>query len=185
MFFAIALTVNGIMGQVGKNVSTLTVDMKEIAQSSNEKASEENINLAKNAGSGRWQLWMGALQIMEEKPLFGTGPDNMATSYTDLGINWDRPHNEYLQIGASFGIPALIFYLLALIFGYAYGLKHLKELPPSSVIAFSACTGYLFSALFGNTMYYTYPYFLIFLAIAFSRKPMEATYEKSHSELPI
>lgn|GEM_PF-1204623 len=185
VFFAITLTVNGIMGQVGKNVNTLTVDMKEIAQSSNEKASEENIDLAKTAGSGRWQLWVGALKIMEQKPLLGTGPDNMATSYADLGLQWDRPHNEYLQIGASFGIPALIFYLLALIFGYAYGFKHLKELSKSLVIAFSACTGYLFSALFGNTMYYTYPYFLIFLAIAFSRKPTEAIDENPHSELQI
>ena len=180
VFFAIALTVNGIMGQVGKNVSTLTVDMKEIAQSSNEKASEENINLAKIAGSGRWQLWIGALKIMEGKPFFGTGPDNMATSYADLGLNWDRPHNEYLQIGASFGIPAMIFYLLALIFGYAYGYKHLGALPQSSVIAFSACTGYLFSALFGNTMYYTYPYFLILLAIAFSRRNTEDSHEEPH-----
>jgi len=180
VFLAIAFTVNGIIGQVGTNVNTLTVDMKEIAQSSNEKASEEIINLAKNAGSGRWQLWMGALKIMEEKPLFGTGPDNMATSYADLGLNWDRPHNEFLQIGASFGIPALIFYLLALIFGYAYGYKHLSALPQSSVIAFSACTGYLFSALFGNTMYYTYPYFLMFLAIAFSRKPTKELHENPY-----
>ncbi|KNZ43123.1 O-antigen ligase family protein [Acetobacterium bakii] len=191
LFLGVSLLVNSAMGSVAKNFAVLAVDVKNIVQVAGETNGDQqqaealtltedekkSNDLANRAGSGRWRLWVGAVQIIKENPLFGTGPDNLATAYEEMGIAWDRPHNEFLQIGASMGIPALIFYSLALGFGFWKALRHLKELSPATIIACGACTGYLISALFGNTMYYTYPYFLIFLAIAFSKTPMEGSYE--------
>ena len=74
-------------------------------------------------GSGRVEIWKMTLKLMSKKPIFGCGPDNILNG---LGENCkeeaidfiertktvaDKAHNEYLQIGATIGIPALICYL--------------------------------------------------------------------------
>lgn len=200
VFVVISLLVNGRMGLVKNNMITLGEDIKSVAQvvtedveetSSNKNLGKENNNsevisqkdavaLATRSGFGRWILWTGAVKIIKEHPIFGVGPDNLAAFYDKMGITWDRPHNEFLQIGASLGIPALILYLSGLGIALAKIFKNLKKMSKTGIIAFCAVGGYLVSAMFGNTMYYTYPYFLMFLAIALTgvQKPvMEVTLE--------
>lgn len=196
VFIGISFIVNGLMGQVKLNFIVLAGDLKNIVQVSEatvgasvkneslespaDKVAETNkaeINkesamaLAKQAGSGRWMLWMGAIEIIKDHPLLGTGPDNLAVFYEKMGISWDRPHNEFLQIGASLGIPAMILYMSALGFGFVGVFRKLKKMSAAGIIAFAIVGSYLVSAMFGNTMYYTYPYFLIFLALAFADIP--------------
>lgn len=161
LFISISFLGNGLMGQVKTNFVILAGDVKNIIQVTNDSEA-----LANQAGSGRWQLWKGAIEIIKENPVFGKGPDNLRAEFYKMGMQWDRPHNEMLQIGASLGIPAMILYLSALGLGYRECFKRLKEMNPTGIIALGAITGYLISAMFGNTMYYTYPYFLIFLALA-------------------
>ena len=56
---------------------------------------------APSAGSGRWSLWIQALDFTLEKPLLGYGVDNLGDAYLAAGNTSDRPHNEYIQIAAS------------------------------------------------------------------------------------
>ena len=81
-------------------------------------------NRAQNEiGSGRLQIWKVTLELMQKYPILGVGPDNMEqgimNNLTPTSIDYivktktkiDKAHNEYLQIGATIGIPALIVYL--------------------------------------------------------------------------
>lgn len=81
-------------------------------------------NRAQNEiGSGRLKIWKVTLELMQKYPILGVGPDNMEqgiiNNLTPTSIDYivktktkiDKAHNEYLQIGATIGIPALIVYL--------------------------------------------------------------------------
>jgi len=116
------------------------------------------------AGNGRIELWLGALNFIKERPLVGYGPDNLFEEYKQIGINKSRPHNEYLQYMAASGIPTLIFYFSSLVILYIRKIKKLKDLTNIQLIFMAVVVGYLVSAFFGNTMYYTVPYFWVALA---------------------
>lgn len=74
-------------------------------------------------GSGRVEIWKMTLKLMSKQPIFGCGPDNIlnglvkncseeVVAFTErTKTTVDKAHNEYLQIGATIGIPALICYL--------------------------------------------------------------------------
>lgn len=69
------------------------------------------------AGTGRMGLWKYAFDMISKKPLLGYGCEGMADKYWYYyNVTNSLPHNEYLQIAGFFGIPALILYLLALLF---------------------------------------------------------------------
>ena len=142
-----------------QDVSKLVKDVGDIA-SDNENAS--------SAGTGRWALWTHTVEYIKEKPVFGWGVEGMTEKLGDEEdtIN-NRPHNEYLQWAAFFGIPAALLYLAALcviMFGMFPFLKHLESV---SLACFIASAGYIVSSLFGNTMYYTTPFFFIFLGMTY------------------
>lgn len=75
-------------------------------------------------GSGRIEIWKMTLKLMSKKPIFGCGPDNILDGLVEncreeafafayrTKTAADKAHNEYLQIGATLGIPALICYLI-------------------------------------------------------------------------
>ena len=73
------------------------------------------------AASSRLQYWHIAWQIIKDHPFFGVGPDNFKNAYplyrtpeldkTEKNSLNSKAHNGYLQIAATMGIPALIFYL--------------------------------------------------------------------------
>ena len=120
-----------------------------------------------NAGSGRGVLWKTTLEAISEKPLLGWGTEGISDRLLATRYNNDRPHNEYLQYAAFYGIPALILYLGANISVFRKAYRQRMKLRPMTVIALVAASGYLISAFFGNTMYYTAPYFFVVLGFAF------------------
>ena len=79
--------------------------------------------ISNEMGSHRIWIWRITLKLISKKPILGCGPDNLwqgliqncpqetynyaKKTYTAI----DKAHNEYLQIGATLGIPALICYL--------------------------------------------------------------------------
>ena len=77
----------------------------------------------KTFGSGRIEIWRMVLKVIAMKPMLGSGPDTLADSLihnvTTDAVNYiertntyaDKAHNEYLQIAATIGIPALVVYL--------------------------------------------------------------------------
>lgn len=74
-------------------------------------------------GSMRIQIWQITLGVIKQKPILGVGTDNLARGIAESNTKesiefieewnsiFDKAHNEYLQIMATIGIPALIVYL--------------------------------------------------------------------------
>lgn len=118
-----------------------------------------------SAGSGRIELWKQAIKYIKERPVFGFGPDGLAYRYYDDGFVNERPHNEYLQHAAFLGIPGATFYLIALISLFIYCIRRVRKLSPIMLVAGGTVFAYCVSAFFGNTMYYTTPYYFIILGM--------------------
>jgi hypothetical protein len=77
----------------------------------------------------RFDYWRAALQIINEKPVFGTGPGTFAIPYLRLKKPESEmarlTHNDYLEQGCDSGIPGFLLYtgfiVACLVYGYRYG----------------------------------------------------------------
>lgn len=125
----------------------------------------ERNEAAPRAGSGRWYLWKLGIEYTLEKPIFGYGPDNLHDRYLMDDLNHDRPHNEFIQLSASLGIPALVFYCCALFFYFLPLLKNLKKLNPEIIGLYAAILSYLASSFVGQSMYCSASFFFAFLGL--------------------
>ena len=139
----------------------------------------ENPLDAKDAGHGRMNLWLTGLKMVPEKPIFGHGPEQLNEKYksqmlNELGNYIDRPDNEFIQHAIFLGIPGLLFYLAALISLFIRQWIHMRKLDDTTLIAAGCVIAYLVSSMFGNTMFYTVPYFYMFLAFASGRNVVES-----------
>ena len=127
-------------------------------------------------GSGRLQIWKVTLELMQKYPILGVGPDNLEKgimkNLTPTSIDYivktktkiDKAHNEYLQIGVTLGIPALIVYLAFLTVTIIPKLKQaLKE--KNTFIILSAIIVYLTQAFFNISTIGIAPLFWIALGI--------------------
>ncbi|SKB37699.1 O-antigen ligase [Acetoanaerobium noterae] len=159
LFLVISLVINMFSSFLIVEVLKLFGDVQEIVT---------NDNLSEQAGSGRWILWKNGIKYMLEKPIFGYGPDNLGYRYAMDKIQQDRPHNEFIQIAASLGIPALFFYITALYKHFRLVTKNIKHFDIELISLNLVVATYLFSSFFGNTMFYTSPYYFIFLGMAVS-----------------
>ncbi|MBQ6659849.1 MAG: O-antigen ligase family protein [Lachnospiraceae bacterium] len=139
------------------NMSRLVSDIGKIT-SDDEKAA--------SAGTGRWALWKHTVDYISEKPVVGWGVDGITRRLeAEKDTINDRPHNEYLQWAAFFGIPAALLYfagLCVIMFGM---FPRLKGSDSVSLACFVGAAGYIASAFVGNTMYYTAPFFFIILGM--------------------
>lgn len=61
-----------------------------------------------NPTSGRLQLWVRALEMVQANPWLGAGPVHFAHYGRDIPSGNAHPHNWMLQIGSEWGIPALL-----------------------------------------------------------------------------
>lgn len=127
---------------------------------SKEEQIEDNFE---NAGTGRMKLWKYALKLIRKKPIIGYGPDNLRGEYLKNGIDQDRPHNLFLHLATVSGIPGMIIYITAVGIIVVKGIKRLFSNNKEGIIYLAIVITYLISSMFGNSMYYTSPYFFIFL----------------------
>lgn len=123
---------------------------------------------AESAGSGRARLWKYGLKIFLENPILGYGADNLEIEYKKYGIDQDRPHNLIIQLSITSGLPGCILYIFAIGLMLVKAYKALDKSNSIYTIAFFSVIAYLISAMFGNSMYYTSPYYFIFLGMTFS-----------------
>ncbi len=142
------------------NFSVLFKDVESVAGGSIDSG---------HAGTGRWQLWCATIDAFVHNPIFGVGPDGL-TSYLFPVSRNDRPHNEFLQYLAFYGVLGLILYIVSLFLICFKNLINFKTLNDYNYLAFMVIVGYLISSLFGNTMYYTTPYFFMFLGLSVYNK---------------
>lgn len=151
MFFS---DIKSVMGSV--NESVVSID-----------GSEVEISAADSAGTGRWGLWRYTIGYIQEKPFLGWGIEGISDMLREAsnGLN-NRPHNEYLQYAAFFGIPATVLYIIGIAVHFVKAFRNRHSFNVTSAICLVAAFTYLISAIFGNTMFYTTPYLFIFMGLA-------------------
>ena len=194
----------------------------------NSNTQELSMDDLSNVGSGRAPVWIRSLDLMNQRPWFGWGLENLLNEfYYQYNISEGRTHNLVLQLGATTGIPGVLLYLVAAISIWLKALfdakfKEYKKMQlciigavylvativlniiVSSIIdklffngvltvllwailtllffvrkvhlrigkwnAFELMSAtvfvsYMISSLFGNSAFYTSPYFMIFLGL--------------------
>jgi O-antigen ligase len=173
VFIGITLSMNISNNHTYKDFKILEGDIYKIAENSAD---------AGEAGTGRWILWMNGLRFISERPLLGYGPDNLGEQYAKVNIETDRAHNEIIQFAASLGIPAAIFYIIAIINYFIVFIRKRNQVSTIEIGMLCTVTAYLASSMFGNTMYYTSPFFFMLLGISSGRQKLLAS--KSVVQLP-
>jgi O-antigen ligase len=156
ILFALSFWFNMKTNYLTHEAATLSEDIVNIVQN-NEKAPQ--------AGSYRWILWVHAVNYILEKPVFGYGPENLFNRYLQDGINCRCPHNEILQLSATLGIPAALFYCCAIFFYFLPLLKNIKRINTDMIGSYSAIFAYLLSSMVGLSMFYTTPFYFAFLGL--------------------
>jgi len=164
-----------VIGDVNKAASDASI-LKEAVAERELNVNENNHNgeiigsqQLLNIGSKRGILWVNAIKFIKEKPLFGFGPDNLGEAYTKAGATNDRPHNEILQFAASLGIPAALFYIIGLFCLLLMFIFRFKYISMEVLCNYCIIGAYLVSSMFGNTMFYTTPFYFMLLGMCYSR----------------
>ena len=68
----------------------------------------------------RFEIWLIAIKLIQENPIFGVGKSTFASMYKINGgiSNIQHTHNIIIELAYSFGIPTAILFLLFIIFLY-------------------------------------------------------------------
>lgn len=156
VFIVVMVGYNAINGNLSGNFAVLFGDVSKIVQDDPE---------AGDAGSKRWVLWVHAVQFAQEKPLFGYGPENTEDRYAQEDIVMGRPHCIPLQLAISQGIPAMLFYLLALGALTVNFFRRRHRLNSYEIGMFCAVAAWFASSLLGVSMYYTSPFYFTVLGL--------------------
>ncbi len=109
-------------------------------------------------GSGRIYIWRNTLPLLRERLLTGGGPDTfshrMTAVFTRIDENGktirrtiDCAHNEYLNILVNQGLPALLFYLAALLCSFVRWFRRRGD--AAAALAGAALLCYALQAFFG------------------------------------
>lgn len=131
-------------------------------------------------GSSRIYIWGKVIELIRMRPLFGFGLDTLYIAMnmhfrgqiiSDFGRyrNWDKAHNEYLNIGVSSGLLSLFAYLGFLFLVLKKGMKNLKK-HEAYVPILAAIIGYLTQAFFNIQVVMVYYIFFVYLGIASSEQ---------------
>ena len=121
-------------------------------------------NAPGSTGHNRLKVWRLALEYIGEKPLLGHGCEGISMRmYSETAIS--NPHNEFLTYAAYYGIPAMIFYISGIFTTLIHGFSLDYNSYPGA-IACLAVLGYAISSIFGVAMFYTTPFFFIFLGLS-------------------
>lgn len=134
---------------------------------------------ATKAGSHRVFVWGKSLALIKKSPLIGYGPENMQIAmrkyfYNDvvkeLGryLNYDKAHNEYLNIAITSGLPSLVVYLSFVAQSLKGAVKKIAQLEIETL--FIAVVIYLIQALFNISVPNTGYLLWLFLGLLSRRK---------------
>lgn len=133
--------------------------------------------LSDKMGSGRIAIWKLTGKLILKVPIFGCGvdalevglakilPEENAAFIARANVYIDKAHNEYLQIAATMGIPALIVYLVfisMIIFPSIKNIKKSKVITSYTIVIIS----YLVQAFFNISTIGIAPIFWFILGLA-------------------
>jgi len=153
------------MGDINAVFAKFGMSTEETSE--NEKA--EIINDFLVAGTKRGELWEYAYKFILKNPIIGYGADNLGEQYdTVLLYGKDRPHNLVLYLACVSGIPGMLIYLLAVGIIIIKGIIRLIKGKDDVTIFLLVVIAYMISSMFGNSMFYTSPFFFIFLGFLYN-----------------
>ena len=94
------------------------------------RAPESNLN-------SRMMVWGGAVRMIENHPLLGTGPGTFAFAYTKfqppgLSYHYTMAHNDYLHFVSETGLPLIAIIIWMIIALYRKGFRKIKN--PSRLV---------------------------------------------------
>lgn len=107
-------------------------------------------------GSYRGELWTYGIEMIEDKPILGYGPENFSDDYYTypLSSSENLPHNLILFLWLSGGIFTLLAYIIANLIILWKNRKCFYQNNLNTVIWFSII-GHLMQSMFNNTLFYT------------------------------
>lgn len=111
----------------------------------------------------RQQLLWRSLEITAKHPLFGVGPGN----FPIVSGSWHVTHNSYTQMSSEGGIPALIFYVTILWYGFRNLERTRKFSTGNAQVKLLAgalrasLAGFVVGSVFASYAYQFFPYFLV------------------------
>ena len=140
------------------------------------------------SASQRNQVLKRSILVTLRYPLFGVGLGNFHyKSFQELGT-----HNAYTQVGSEMGIPAMIMYIMFLVYPY----KRLKEIEKAtdgkkderyyyylSIGLRAGLIGYMVASFFAAVAYQWYIYYLVGYAIALRRIYLSRTEKELATDL--
>ena len=148
-----------ISPDIAKEVNTFIRDMQSIVAGTD----------TGSAGHNRMKLWKYTVECIRNRPLFGYGCEGISIKMYDE-IKIANPHNEILTYAAYYGIPAAVIYTAGVAAVITNAIGSHKKSSESEKIALMAAAGYFISSLVGVGMFYTMPFFYLFLGVSTIKK---------------
>lgn len=155
----------------------------------NESKSIARADINDGLGSGRIRLWKMAVNAIIAHPLFGYGPSTFrfgTISEQPLAVYQhikqihnieNKAHNEFLEIGSTMGIPALIIYVLAIASILEISIKKMFKNKISFILVITIIS-YLTQAFFNVSVVFLAPIFFFILGISNNEKLKEILEKK-------
>lgn len=153
---------------VYENFKSLAIDVGIVKEEVIDNGIQDEYNYDSEilyVGNYRGALWVYGLKFTKEKPLFGFGLDNLGEEYWKYGIPFDMPHNLFLNLSATIGIPGMLFYVIGLLIVIIKGIKNYNKKGHLDNLMCAVIITHFVSSMFGNTMYYVTPYYVIILGM--------------------
>jgi O-antigen ligase len=115
------------------------------------------------------------IRLTEQHPFFGVGPGQFQVVSGQEARDWHVAHNTYVEMSSEAGIPALILFLL-IVSGAFSSLRRGRKLVAEDVSAQvligavrASLLAFAVGAMFADTAYQFFPYFLFAYAVAILR----------------
>lgn len=122
----------------------------------------------KNSFVIRFKMYLAAIELTKQRPVFGWGIDNIRDQLFALSGEFkDRCHNEILQKFATVGIPATLSYLTAIAMIFIRFLKNIRKQTPLFAGVFFAALIYFGSAQFGVSTPAVAPLFFMLMGVVY------------------
>lgn len=130
-------------------------------------------------GSARGYIWSRTFPMVKDTWLLGYGPDTYALHFPQKDVIGkanayntplmivDKPHNLYLQIIVSTGLPSLLALVALFVVYFILWVKHIRSTDQDdirrwmSIGIFAAICGYLIAGLFNDSVVSVAPVFWV------------------------
>ena len=162
--------------------NSTTFDKLNLMRKDLQRASENGIT--SELGSQRIAIWKLTVELIKKRPILGCGvdclklglcqycPEKFGKFMLETGVVVDKAHNEYLQIAATIGIPALAIYLIFVSTILFPKMKYMLKNKANLILCITIIS-YLVQAFFNISTIGVAPIFWMILGLADNKEVQE------------